>query len=244
MTVLVAAVALVGIAAPALASWASTGTGTGQVSARALNPATGLGTTAGSPSHTAIDVNFTSGSNPAGTTYTVTRDKKKDGTAGPEVACSGLTSSPCQDTGLTASTAYTYTVKAVLGGWSKQTPGSASRTTAAAPVTSATSYTVKLVAAPFIQNVNQWRGRTEVTVKDNLGVALASVTVSGTYSTASSTTVSCTTGAAGTCNIDTGNLSRSTIASTTFTRTGQTGTALTFDSANSDNTAVSNRPAA
>lgn len=147
--VVIAAAALIGIGGPALASWAAAGTGSGQVSAGRLNAATGLGTSAGIPSHTAISVNFTPGSNPAGTTYVVTRDKKKDGTAGPEVACSGLTASPCSDTSLTAATTYTYTVKAVLSAWSEPTVGSTSRTTANTPVVADTTAPVVTVSCAF-----------------------------------------------------------------------------------------------
>lgn len=129
------AVMSVAVAAPAGAAWTTTGTGSGTARATSLTAPTGLGTSAGSPSHSAISVSFTPGSNPAGTTYTVTRDKKKDGTAGPEIACSGLTASPCSDTGLSPSTAYNYTVQAVLGSWFAQAAGSTSRTTDAAPAT-------------------------------------------------------------------------------------------------------------
>lgn len=136
----VAAVA-VAVASPASAAWSTNGSGAGTGKAVSLAAPTSLGTAAGSPAHTAINVTFSASSNPSGTSYTVTRDKKKDGTAGPEVACSGLTASPCADSGLTASTTYTYTVKAVVGGWSAQAAGSVNRTTSAAPVTNAITLT-------------------------------------------------------------------------------------------------------
>lgn len=149
VAVLVAAFALVGVASPALAGWANSGTGTGQVSARSLNPATDLGTSAGSPSHTAINVTFTTGANPSGTTYVVTRNKQKNGTLVSEVACT-VTASPCVDSNLASSTTFTYTIKAVFGNWTKATPGSVSRTTASAPVATPSAPTnVKMTACTW-----------------------------------------------------------------------------------------------
>jgi hypothetical protein len=98
-------------------AWIKAGTGTAVSKATSLSAPTGLGAATVTPTSSAIDVSFTPAANPAGTTYTVTRDKKKDGSAGPDVACSGLTASPCHDTGLTGGTAFTYTVTAVLGNW-------------------------------------------------------------------------------------------------------------------------------
>jgi hypothetical protein len=121
----------------ASAAWTTSGTGSGAGSARSLLAPTAPSAATVSPTSSAIDVSFTPAANPTGTTYTVTRDKTASGSAGATVVCSGLTASPCHDTGLAGSTTFTYTVSAVLGSWSQ-----AAATTPSATTTSATSITL------------------------------------------------------------------------------------------------------
>lgn len=119
------------LAGGAAASWSRPQSGAGTGAATSLATPTAVTASPVVPTSSAIDVTFTPGSNPPGTTYTVTRDKKADGTAGSQVVCSGLTASPCHDTGLKASTSFTYTVAAVLQSWTKTTTSASVSTTAA-----------------------------------------------------------------------------------------------------------------
>ena len=122
----------------ASAAWTTSGTGSGAGSARSLLAPTAPSAATVSPTSSAIDVSFTPAANPTGTTYTVTRDKTKAGAVGATVACSGLTASPCHDTGLAPSTTYTYTVSAVVGSWTRAAATTPTATTAAAPVVNPT----------------------------------------------------------------------------------------------------------
>lgn len=118
----VVSVALLGVgmtAAPALAAWSGTSAGPGRAKATTLAAPTGVSAAAVSPTTSAIDIAFTPATNPPGTTYAVTRNKTKAGVLGAQLACTGLTASPCHDTGLASSTTYTYTVTAVLRSWSQ-----------------------------------------------------------------------------------------------------------------------------
>jgi hypothetical protein len=118
-------------AGPALAAWQLSGTGGGTAKASSLTAPTAPTATTVAPTSCAIDIAFAPSSNPPGTSYTVVRDKTRSGGAGPQVACSGLTASPCHDTGLASSTTFTYTVSAVLGTWSTAAATTPSATTAA-----------------------------------------------------------------------------------------------------------------
>ena len=142
-TLVLAGVLLAGLAVcgPAFGAWAASGTASGSATATSLVAPTSPSAVAVVATSSAIDVAFTPATNPSGTTYTVTRDKTKTGAPGPQVACSGLTASPCHDTGLAASTTYTYTVKAVLGSWSQAGATTASATTSAAVAITVTSCT-------------------------------------------------------------------------------------------------------
>ena len=124
------AVAATGTAA---AAWLSSGTGIGGAAATALSAPTSPTATTVAPTASAIDIGFTPASNPTGTTYTVTRDKAASGVVGATVACSGLTASPCHDTGLSSGTTFTYTVTVVLGAWTKAAATTPSATTSAGP---------------------------------------------------------------------------------------------------------------
>jgi hypothetical protein len=130
-TVLVACSVLVstGIAS---AAWTKAGTGAGAGSSTSLAAPTGVSAATVAPTSSAIDVTFSPATNPTGTTYTVTRDKTKSGAAGPQVACSGLTASPCHDTGLSSGITFTYTLTAVLGtNWLRAAETTPSATTTA-----------------------------------------------------------------------------------------------------------------
>lgn len=116
----------------ASAAWTSPGSGAGRGAARSLVAPTSPAAATVAPTSSAIDIAFTLAANPPGTTYTVTRNKTKAGALGATVACSGLTASPCHDTGLTPSTTYTYTVSAVLGTWAAAAATTPSATTTAA----------------------------------------------------------------------------------------------------------------
>jgi hypothetical protein len=156
VAVLGMSLALAGMAAPALASWAvGSSDASGSASATILfAPASPAAATV-TPTNSAIDVSF-SGANPSGTTYTVTRDKTTAGGAGPQVACAGLTASPCHDTGLANGITFTYAITAVLGAWTAAaatTPSATTSSIAAFQVTPAslsqvagTSFNVTITA--------------------------------------------------------------------------------------------------
>lgn len=133
-----AVVALTGLFALLLggvasAAWNLVGTGSGSGKASSLAAPTSPSAATVAPTSSSIDISFSPASNPPGTTYTVTRDKTASGAAGATVACSGLTASPCHDTGLATGTTFTYTVAAVLGSWSAAAATTPSATTTGGP---------------------------------------------------------------------------------------------------------------
>lgn len=124
---------------PAHAAWTTTGTGTGAGAATVLAAPGAPAAVAVAPTDSAVDVSFTLPAQPPGTTYTVLRDLTTTGGLGPQVACAGLTASPCHDTGLASGTTYTYAVVATLGSWSTAAPTTAAAaTTGPLTITSAT----------------------------------------------------------------------------------------------------------
>lgn len=115
--------------ASAQAAWSLSGSGSGGGAAASLTAPGAPTAAAVAPTDSAVDVSFATGSQPPGTTYTVVRDVTANGDPGPAVACSGLTASPCHDTGLAGGTTFTYTVTAVLGSWSAAAPSTATTAT-------------------------------------------------------------------------------------------------------------------
>lgn len=119
---LATAVVLALLGGTANAAWSVSGSGTGAAKAQSLNAPTASATAQSSSS---IQVTWTVGTQPPGTTYSVVRN----GTT--TLSC---TSSPCTDTGLAGSTSYSYVVTAKLGSaWV-----ASSNTTSATTPTSAT----------------------------------------------------------------------------------------------------------
>jgi hypothetical protein len=115
--VLALVTAVLDVTGSARAAWTWVGIGTGAAGATVLAAPGSPAAAAVAPTDSAIDVSFAVASQPPGTTYTVLRDLTTTGGPGPQVACAGLTASPCHDTGLASGTTYTYTLTAVLGGW-------------------------------------------------------------------------------------------------------------------------------
>lgn len=176
--------------ATAFAAWIAVGSGNASSGAADLQAPT-LGQ-AVAVSDTAINVPFSAATNPVGTTYTVLRNGSPIG------GCTGITVSPCGDTGLTGSTTYTYKIKAVLSSWSEmavgQTQATTDQTIAALNILTTTlsnaatgeSYTATL-AAEGGQGAYTWsldEGSTALPTGLNLspaGVISGTVNTAGTY---------------------------------------------------------------
>lgn len=136
-------------AGPAWSLWSTVGSGTATGTATALTqPAA---PSASGQSATSVAVNGSLPATPlSGTTYDIVRN-------GSAVVCSP-TASPyaCSDTGLTASTSYSYTVVAKLGAWRSTSPAGTGTTLCGAPdtfvvgaptqVTAGAAFTVTLTA--------------------------------------------------------------------------------------------------
>lgn len=118
---------------PAVASWGVRGAGTTTAGAAALLAATGVAAAPVAPTATAVDVTFTAGAQPPGTTLVVQRSSAA--TAPVTLSC---TVSPCHDTGLTSGVTYTYAVRASLGAWLGPAVTVSATTTAPLDVTGAT----------------------------------------------------------------------------------------------------------
>jgi hypothetical protein len=115
--------------APALAAWSTTGTGTTTIAARSLLTPAQPNVAAGTPAASTLVV---SGTLPAGqlagTTYAVKR--------GATTVCAPTTTPwSCNDTGLTGSTAYSYTLVASLGAWTATSAAGTGTTQCSAPDT-------------------------------------------------------------------------------------------------------------
>lgn len=162
LTVLVATVALAGIAAPAIAAWTTTGGGSGKSAARTLNAPTGGQATSPTTTSLALSWAAPAASTGMGVTYTVTRD---GGAA--SAACTNTTSTSCTDTfaSSTTSRTFSYIVTAKVGIW-----------TAASSAFSGTPTTlvVQTQAAP-----TNFRVQSCTTVKDK-GTTTATVTLAWT----------------------------------------------------------------
>lgn len=126
---LAVACVLLALGLPARAAWTWVGVGTGAGRALALAVPGSPTAAAVTPTDSAVDVSFAVPAQPPGTTYTVVRDVTAAGSPGPAVACAGLTASPCHDTGLASGTTFTYTVTAVLAGWSRSAATTATAST-------------------------------------------------------------------------------------------------------------------
>lgn len=139
----IATVGLVGVAtlavgAPALAAWTSTGSGSATGAATALGPVTNVAAapTAGSTT-SSITITWsppTSAAAPSG--YRVERVSPAT-----TVCMVGSSAGSCTDTGLTASTSYSYRVVSILQRWNGAEQAATASTVSAdttAPVTTAT----------------------------------------------------------------------------------------------------------
>lgn len=119
-----AAVAVAAVAAPAAALWAVTGSGNGSASAGSLGKPV---VTLGSKTWNSVTINW---STPAGVTPTAYIVKRGDLV----LTCSG--SNSCTDSGLTASTQYSYTVQVGRESWRGAISDALLVTTDASPVAS------------------------------------------------------------------------------------------------------------
>lgn len=129
VTLAVTATALVAVSATvAHAAWSTSGSGAAAATARSLAPATGQSAVATGQD---VSVTWTDGSNPAGTTYEVTRNS----TPAAVLAC---TASPCADNGAPTGT-YSYSVRARSGASWRSTPATTGSVTVAPLVTQTAS---------------------------------------------------------------------------------------------------------
>lgn len=148
----------------AYAAWNASGTGTGDAKAQALSAPTASATAQSSSS---IQVTWTVGTQPPGTTYSVVRN----GTT--TLSC---TSSPCTDTGLATSTSYSYVVTAKVGSAWVASSNTTSATTSApatatklavsiaSTVTAGAPVTITLTAQDNANNtVTSYTGGTPIT---------------------------------------------------------------------------------
>ena len=118
----------------AYAAWVIAGSGSGATAAASLAKPVLTATQSSTSPESAIDLSWTAGAQPPGTTYEVRRN-------GTTVVCTSP--SPCTDSGLAPGTTYSYVVTAKLGLWTRASdPASATTAT----VTPATQYT--LAATP------------------------------------------------------------------------------------------------
>lgn len=161
---LATAVVLALLGGTAYAAWSVSGSGTGAAKAQSLNAPTASATAQSSSS---IQVTWTVGTQPPGTTYSVVRN----GTT--TLSC---TSSPCTDTGLAASTSYSYVVKAKVGSAWVASSNTTSATTSApaaatklavsiaSTVTAGAPVTITLTAQDNANNtVTSYTGGTPIT---------------------------------------------------------------------------------
>jgi hypothetical protein len=133
------AAAVLGVAAPAFASWAITATNpTATAKANALDPVAGVVAT---PASTSVTLTWNAPSGTvAATSYTVTRTAPTTATV-----CSGVTVTTCTDTGLSSSTTYSYSVVAVRDAWNATgVPASATTLAGGTP-----TFTLTPAAGPY-----------------------------------------------------------------------------------------------
>jgi hypothetical protein len=149
---LTALTAVLFAALPASASWKPVGLGSGTGAARAVGLPTNTAATATSAN--AVQISWAAPSAPSAppSQYVVRRTAPSTAT----VCTVPATTFTCNDTGLSASTTYTYTVEAQAGSWSSGQTAGVSATTPAPPTftvataagnkTAGTAFTVTLTA--------------------------------------------------------------------------------------------------
>jgi hypothetical protein len=131
------------------------------------------------------------------------------------------------NTGLAASTSYTYRVKAVNGSLGSTYSNTATAVTQANQQTDTFVWVTALTGSAAPNGKNQWRATATITAGNSTG-AKSGVTVTGSWSTGGSG--SCVTDSTGRCSITSNKLTN--VASTTFSVTNMTSAALTYKAAN------------
>lgn len=140
------------------------------------------------------------------------------------------------NTGLNASTTYTYRVRAFNAGGESAYSNSAEATTPATPQ----SHVGDLDGSTTITG-NNWRAIITVTVHDGAHSPLSDATVSGVWSGGYSGPGSCTTNGSGVCSVTSGTMKRNQAASVTFTVSNVSHSTAIYDgSANHDPDGESN----
>lgn len=167
------ALATVGLAMPAYAAWASTGTGTGKATATQLGAATAG--SAGNATATSLDLSWTSPTNPAPNSFAITRD-------GSPITCdfaaANLGTAKCRDTFTASSTvrSFSYVVRPKLGAWL-----GGNSTFTASPVT-AMALAVNLIpSSSFKSNGTTWDATVTFAATSG-GTAVNGVVVAYTWS--------------------------------------------------------------
>jgi hypothetical protein len=131
------------------------------------------------------------------------------------------------NTGLAASTTYTYRVRAA-----NATASTASNTTEATTPSQSTASTMhvgSLSGTGVKVSGPNWQARVTILVRDNNGSPVSSAAVSGAWSNGYTGSANCTTNGSGTCTVSTGNI-HNRVGSVTFTVNGITHATLTFNS--------------
>lgn len=202
------------------AAWQTTGTGTAATQAATLAAPTNVQVKAPTGSSTELDVTWNSPTNPTGATYGVYRD-------GSATALS-CTSSPCQDTTVSAGSTHTYVVKTLLGSWSAAAAGVQGTANAA---TQTALHIRSLTGTAARQNTNKFHATVNLTVVDANGNPVSGAVVAGTWSPTSATTTSgCTTLADGTCSIASGASDFNNTTAESWTVTGITKSGYSWNS--------------
>ncbi len=181
----IAGVAALTVAAPAWAYWATTGSSTVTATAATLSaPTTATVTPVGTEE---LDITVTGASAPSASAYRVMR-----GTA---VICSSVAlNTPCQDAGLSPSTAYSYAVYGLLGNnWVSSASLSVSGTTNALPALTFTSSSTTCPSGGVALGNGNKTWSTKVSVPSAVGSPVT-VTVADNHNPTVSTTVTITAG--------------------------------------------------
>jgi hypothetical protein len=177
-------------------------------------------------------------------------DNSVDETGFEIARCSGASCSPSvvttvaantnawDDSGLTASTSYTYQVRAINGTLKSAYSNTASATTLSdeqPPAGDTRVWVTALTGASSPNGKNAWRATVTASAGNDDGPA-AGVTVQGTWSTGGAG--SCVTDSTGTCTITSARLSTRTTSTTTFTVTGMDSATLGYVASKNVLTAV------
>ena len=132
------------------------------------------------------------------------------------------------DSGLAASTSYSYRVRAINGSLVSNPSNVATTVTQGNQQTDTNVWVTALAKSSVLNGKAQWRATATITAGNSTG-AKSGVTVRGSWSDGS--TGSCVTDSTGRCGITSGKLSTK-VASTTFTITSLTSSTLTYLPAN------------